>query len=969
MKARILLFLILTGSLFYQQSFAQMSNSNEPARPSADTWNLTQHGKIQPTLYTGTLNLSVPFYHYQDSDFSIPISFDYATNGLLVNDIEGVLGLGWTLNAGGFVSREIKGLPDDLDATVLVLTNTPKTVKSFYKLHTSGLSESSMWYLYTGNRSFMNRPMFYTTSTVDDLYEAQPDIFHFNFMGYSGTFHLGFNRKIYVYDTNVSPDEIKIEVDFTDYSNQICFTDRNGVRYEFDGITGGSFDNTENTYINATTILTWKLSRIIAPNGRSVTFSYAPNRALKSFRPNTFRAVVTFDNGSYSDSEFYEPSSQIIQTDVSMTDLTSITISGGTSINFSYSNLPGRIAYTNTTRDDLLTTSFIGPPSLTGINVSYAGNNIKTGAFTYRTDNDGKRRLLQKIDISGEGSYSFEYNNATALPPYGSTKFDHWGYYNGTFPASTNLNVSTLAANGIDETITSTNAEANSTYSKYGTLSKITYPTGGTSHFSYAGHTYNHRITIHTSTGLSPYLTQQFGNAGGVRISEIEDRDSDGTLIFERTYSYDNVGTSSSGVLARFPHYQLRYTGGYGGATEMGTIWSNNLSRIGSTHIEYSRVTESYADGSSTVFHYTTNKNETDLLEFRNYAPEYSYAISGNYPSYTPWADTMEEISRLFMNTSMQAFRGKLIKTESKNASGTTLTTHETDYANIFPDREFNYVPSYLLHSTAEEAIYIGWIRGTNTSQSHHTTAGTQQSTSETQFNSNGLVAKEISTDSRGNSTISSYEYLSESSSGIEAQMFNKGLVAAPKTIRQSHKPDGAQEQTLSTTTYSYIQPAAALHPDLYRVGTVTETDNRTGESITSTYSYDNGGRLLQKTDGLGISTTYIWGYSGLYPVAVIENCTLSQVTSISGLSSLVSSPLSGSAVQYETALRAISGAEVTLYDYAPLVGLTKEITPDGKELSYSYNAAGKLHQVLDDLGRKLNTTLYSTENKSSSAL
>ena len=57
----------------------------------------------------------------------------------------------------------------------------------------------------------------------------------------------------------------------------------------------------------------------------------------------------------------------------------------------------------------------------------------------------------------------------------------------------------------------------------------------------------------------------------------------------------------------------------------------------------------------------------------------------------------------------------------------------------------------------------------------------------------------------------------------------------------------------------------------------------------------------------------------------------------------------------------------MTLYQYMPLIGLTKEITPDGKEISYSYNAAGKLHQVLDDLGRNQSTTLYSTENKSSS--
>ena len=29
-----------------------------------------------------------------------------------------------------------------------------------------------------------------------------------------------------------------------------------------------------------------------------------------------------------------------------------------------------------------------------------------------------------------------------------------------------------------------------------------------------------------------------------------------------------------------------------------------------------------------------------------------------------------------------------------------------------------------------------------------------------------------------------------------------------------------------------------------------------------------------------------------------------------------------------------------------------------------TYNATGKLHEVLDNLGRKLETTLYSTDNR-----
>ena len=111
--------------------------------------------------------------------------------------------------------------------------------------------------------------------------------------------------------------------------------------------------------------------------------------------------------------------------------------------------------------------------------------------------------------------------------------------------------------------------------------------------------------------------------------------------------------------------------------------------------------------------------------------------------------------------------------------------------------------------------------------------------------------------------------------------------------------------------------------------------------------------------------TTYIWGYNGLYPVAQIVGATLAQVKAISGLSDIENAPLSGALSSTQiSALRNLSGAEVTVWEYAPLVGLTKETTPDGRSTSYTYNASGKLHQVLDDLGRKTAAYLYSTDNQ-----
>lgn len=111
--ARTILIVAALTLALPQPSRAQMSAGNEPQRPSADAWEFMKYGEIHPSLYTGTLSLSIPFYTYKDPDFELPISFDYATTGHIPNVVSGILGPDWTLNLGGVITREVRGLPDD----------------------------------------------------------------------------------------------------------------------------------------------------------------------------------------------------------------------------------------------------------------------------------------------------------------------------------------------------------------------------------------------------------------------------------------------------------------------------------------------------------------------------------------------------------------------------------------------------------------------------------------------------------------------------------------------------------------------------------------------------------------------------------------------------------------------------------------------------------------------------------------
>ena len=59
------------------------------ARPSADVWEFLKYGNTPVNLYTGTISLTVPLYHYKDKDFDIPLSLTYASNGWCPNRFTG----------------------------------------------------------------------------------------------------------------------------------------------------------------------------------------------------------------------------------------------------------------------------------------------------------------------------------------------------------------------------------------------------------------------------------------------------------------------------------------------------------------------------------------------------------------------------------------------------------------------------------------------------------------------------------------------------------------------------------------------------------------------------------------------------------------------------------------------------------------------------------------------------------------
>ena len=63
----VLTIVLLTNFIFFSQSlFAQSSFKfyDDISLPQTDAWNFVRQGEVSPSLYTGTINLSVPIYEY-----------------------------------------------------------------------------------------------------------------------------------------------------------------------------------------------------------------------------------------------------------------------------------------------------------------------------------------------------------------------------------------------------------------------------------------------------------------------------------------------------------------------------------------------------------------------------------------------------------------------------------------------------------------------------------------------------------------------------------------------------------------------------------------------------------------------------------------------------------------------------------------------------------------------------------------
>ena len=456
-------FVLINIYFFGQDNIGDEDNPGLPniIPPSPTAYELGKYGQIPVGLFTGTPNVNIPLYTYRTKNLALPISLSYSSNGLKVDQLSSNVGLGWSLNIGGVVTRIVRDIDDD-------------ECNLFFPEEDLAGSPG-------------NNPMaleyFHNASSPDN--DSEPDLYMYNFNGHTGKFVFDNDKKIIL----IPHDDIRIETIYDDNTERGGFkiTTSDGVQYVFltRELTRSYSSNTGKP-LPTFTYNTWYLTRIIHPLGDEINFIYEGSGYTYTSGISESINMVEYPQSACE--LLYSPNFTFPITSVEhYANITEKRISE------IYSNNPydGSIHITYDVNHPDLTIPGYGIVSDILVK-DKSSTEVEKFSFDYfTTDND--RIFLESVtflDVSK--NYHFDYIEPTGFPERLSFGQDHWGYFNGEESNST-LVPKPLHENWEGYFAGFENAAKRNpefAYAQKGLLNKITYPTKGYNQFFYELNSY-----------------------------------------------------------------------------------------------------------------------------------------------------------------------------------------------------------------------------------------------------------------------------------------------------------------------------------------------------------------------------------------------------------------------------------------------------------------------------------------------
>lgn len=169
---------------------------------------LGSYGQVPLGLFTGTPEINVPLYELKTRNLSLPISLNYRSNGFLVNKVSSNVGFDWSLFAGGAITRIVKGYPDahQIYSNATYPIDPQKPLSQLTEEDKADLENFFFW-------------------RWDNQTDTQPDLFAYNFAGYSGQFYIDDGHQA----ITIPYQKLKIEMAGPIFT----ITAPDGVIYEF----------------------------------------------------------------------------------------------------------------------------------------------------------------------------------------------------------------------------------------------------------------------------------------------------------------------------------------------------------------------------------------------------------------------------------------------------------------------------------------------------------------------------------------------------------------------------------------------------------------------------------------------------------------------------------------------------------------------------------------------------------------
>lgn len=562
MKKVYLVVLLACISFFYGYSQEDYRNQYDVLNfkwlsPAAFQMQESAFLNLDNSLFYGRIEYNLPLYEIKIGNIKLPITLNYSSNGLKVEQEASDVGLGWYINTGGSISRIIKGgVMDNVYSSLYKIDGT-----TFFKVgwNKDYLGSDQVKYDYKYN-----------------CLDQSPDVFVLSALGYS-------DRFLFMLENNYSENEymsltgsnnhyraelgediysiipqldtsFRYKYVFNDF-NKFIVNLPNGIQISFIPIEAVStFTLSAHNFSENQSYTNWGIEKITDLNSnRSLEFIYDE---FKHYHKAVNMSIIGGydDNGIQSRIHTYRRR------------LKSINWPGG-NIDFVYDTERNDIEYIDGSG------SRVKDCKLDRIKIYNNANLVKQYEFNYNyfkkqnaeSYKDYRLKLVSIKEVSPDEqklpSYQFDYysNVNIDFPSTDSEERDYWGFFNNNnsttlFPklyfykslvpifnsshqfVNAYLPYIISGKDYIELTNNSANRDANEQACKMGMLKKVVLPTGGCSEFDYELNKFSNTIKP----------------GGGLRIKS--QKIYDGKSTRELNYNYD-YGGKCQGFISRFPSF------------------------------------------------------------------------------------------------------------------------------------------------------------------------------------------------------------------------------------------------------------------------------------------------------------------------------------------------------------------------------------------------------------------------------